>query len=141
METQEADSRILIGQRPTEDGGEEHVEELCRLAAGDEDDEFVVLRKLNDDIISQRSCQPIRSKQEVSVYLAFAQYESSQTHQSDLTGNHHHKLLQSLGNSKAFCLAAAPVLRGQRRAGGGARLREGGARHSYAHPVFEADIS
>lgn len=63
METQEADSRFLIGQGPTEDGGEEHVEELGSLAARDEDDEFVVLRELNDDIISQRSSQPIRLQQ------------------------------------------------------------------------------
>lgn len=58
METQEAESRVATG--PTEDGGEEHTEELCSLAARDEDDEFVVLRKLNDLIISQSQSQPIR---------------------------------------------------------------------------------
>lgn len=50
METQEDDSRILI--RPTEDRGEEYIEELDCLAARDEHDEFVVLRKLNKDIFS-----------------------------------------------------------------------------------------
>ena len=61
METQEADSRFLIGPGATEDGGEENVEELGSLTAGDEDDEFVVLRKLSDDIISQTSPQPTAS--------------------------------------------------------------------------------
>lgn len=66
METQEAESSFLIGQGPPEDGGEEHVEELGRLAARDEDDDFVVLRKLSGDIISRRSSQPIRSQQSQS---------------------------------------------------------------------------
>lgn len=58
METQEAESRVVVG--PTEDGGEEHTEELCGLAARDEDDKFVVLSKLNEHIISRRQSQPIR---------------------------------------------------------------------------------
>lgn len=49
METQEAESRLLIGRGPGGDGGEERVEELDGLAARDEDDELVVLRKLNDN--------------------------------------------------------------------------------------------
>lgn len=38
----------MIGRGPGEDGGEERVQELHGLAARDEDDEFVVLRKLSD---------------------------------------------------------------------------------------------
>lgn len=95
METQEADSRVLIG--PTEDRCEERVEELHCLAARDEDDEFVVLRKLNRGHMGPEASSAnhiaARSSQERSVYLAFVQYERSQTHQSDFTGNYHHKLL------------------------------------------------
>lgn len=69
METQEAEPRLAIGGGPGEDGDEERVEELDGLAARDEDDDFVVLRKLNDnnsksvhDALLIRS-QPIRSLQ------------------------------------------------------------------------------
>lgn len=48
METQEAELRLLIGGGPREDGGEEGVQELDGLAAREEDDKFVVLRKLNN---------------------------------------------------------------------------------------------
>lgn len=47
METQEAERRLLIGRGPGEDRGEERVEELDGLTAGDEDDELVVLGELN----------------------------------------------------------------------------------------------
>lgn len=64
METQEADPRLMIGRGPREDRGEERVEELNGLAARDEHDEFVVLRKLNDnDSLLMMCCQPIRSLQ------------------------------------------------------------------------------
>jgi len=46
METKEAEPRLLIGGGPGEDRGEEAVQELDCLAARGEDDEFVVLRKL-----------------------------------------------------------------------------------------------
>lgn len=46
METQEAERRLPIGRGLGEDGGEERVEELDGLAAGGEDDEFVVLGEL-----------------------------------------------------------------------------------------------
>lgn len=70
METQEADPRLLTGRGPREDGGEEGVEELDGLAARDEDDDFVVLGKLNEDSLLVQgggrlgiSRQPIRSLQ------------------------------------------------------------------------------
>lgn len=47
VETQEAEARLLIGRRRAEDRQEERVEELDGLTARDEDDEFLVLRKLN----------------------------------------------------------------------------------------------
>lgn len=49
METKEAEPRLLISRGPSEDGGEERVEELDDLTARGEDDEFVVLGKLNDN--------------------------------------------------------------------------------------------
>lgn len=103
METQEADSGVVMG--PTEDRREERVEELDCLAAGDEDDELVVLRKLNRGHVGAEASSAnhiaANSTQVKKLYLAFVQYERGQTHQSDLTGNYRHKLLQSLWNSKA----------------------------------------
>lgn len=114
METQEAELRT--GTRLGEDRGEERVEELDSLTARHKDDELV-LRKLCDNNM-QRGCrEDLLSTNQVAAnlnhqnhrklgepmappphpvhadHLAFVQYKSSQTHQSDLTGNHHHKLL------------------------------------------------
>ena len=58
-------------------------------------------------------------------YLTLVQYERSQTHQSDLTGNHHHKLLQGLGHCKALRLAGWAGVRGSSVDGG--EVRGGGA--------------
>lgn len=74
----------------------------------------------------------------VVVYLTFVQDESSQTDQSDLTGNHHHKLLQGLWYSKALRLAGWARVRG--RSGGGSEVRGGGAGHVDTDGVLETNI-
>lgn len=73
------------------------------------------------------------------VYLAFVQYESSQTDQSDLTGNHYHILLQRLWQSKALRLAGCAGVRGHSRAGGG-EVRGGRARHVDVDWVLKTNV-
>lgn len=114
--------RLVIGR---EDGGKQRVEELDSLAARDEHDEFALARKLKHghvtDSLLDAQMQVTEFFSVHSRYLVCVQYESSQTDQSDLTRNHHHKLLQSLGYSKALGLAGLAGVRGQRCGDGGVR--------------------
>lgn len=54
MQTKESGLRLLLGGVCGEDRGEERVEELHSLAAGDEDDDFVVLRELEHGTMEKR---------------------------------------------------------------------------------------
>lgn len=137
VETQEAELRPLIGRRSREDGGEEAVEELHRLAARDEDDDFVVLSKLNNSGWSPWQRVEILIPN-IDYYLAFVQYESSQADQSELTGNHHHVLLQGLGQNEALRLRCAGV-RGHRGARGD-EVRGGRAGHLDTDRVAETNV-
>lgn len=87
METQEAERRLLIGRGPGEDGGEERVEELDGLTAGDEDDEFVVLGELNHgQSISLHCCTgPTKPDLQVDLQQSNSQLLPVSSYQTNIT--------------------------------------------------------